>query len=181
MPGAAQTPYVVRPHSASQTPQEQSCWNFHYPWSMPDKERTASLQSSPNPTFAAASGYGYGQYDPAIAAIVAQSQLGSTSGDVTIHGLLSTFIAVLFSEGNSHCKISTPPIDSRRECSPGSPHFPFRNSQRVPYGSNISVKMWRKASQGRVWYDWCAKGPRRSTARARPSGRLPFTILMEIK
>ncbi len=155
---AMETSYVVRPHSASQTHQEQSCWKFHHPSSTPDKERTATLEFAPDPTFAAASGCGYGQVDPIIASIVAQSQLGSTSGDMTIHGLLGTFSAVLFAEGDSHCEISIAPHRFSKGMFSWFPlYFPFRNPLRVPYGSNITVKMWRKTSQGRVWYEWCAK------------------------
>jgi protein arginine N-methyltransferase 5 len=157
---AMETSYVVRPHSASQTHHEQSCWTFQHPSSTTDKERTATLEFAPDPTFASATGCGYGHVDPAIADIVAQSQLGSTSGDMTIHGLLGTFTAVLFSEKESdtHCEISIAPHRFSKGMFSWFPlYFPFRNPLRVPYGSNISVKMWRKTSYGRVWYEWCAK------------------------
>jgi type II protein arginine methyltransferase len=174
---AMETSYVVRPHSASQTHQEQSCWTFQHPSSTPGKERTATLEFAPDPTFAAASGCGYGQVDPAIAGIAAHSQLGSTSGAMTIHGLLGTFTAILYSEGDSHCEISIAPHRFSTGMFSWFPlYFPFRNPLRVPDGSNVSVKMWRKTSQGRVWYEWCAKVHRKgetlgATHIHNPNGR----------
>lgn len=155
---ALETTYVVRTHSASQTHHEQSCWTFQHPSSTPDRERAATLEFAPDPTFAAAAGCGYGHVDPAIAEIVAHSQPGSTCGDVTIHGLLGTFTAVLFSEGDTRCEISIAPHQFSKGMFSWFPlYFPFRNPLRVPYGSNVTVKMWRKTSHGRVWYEWGAK------------------------
>lgn len=174
---AMETSYVVRPHSASQTHQEQSCWTFQHPSATPDKERSATLEFAPDPTFAAASGCGYGIVDTVIAGIVAQSPLGTTAGATTIHGLLGTFTAVLFSEGDSHSEISIAPHRFSKGMFSWFPlYFPFRDPLHVPDGSNLSVKMWRKTSEGRVWYEWCAKVHRKgeilgATHIHNPNGR----------
>jgi protein arginine N-methyltransferase 5 len=52
MQRAMETSYVVRTHSASQTHIEQPCWKFDHPCTTSNKERTASLEFSPDPTFA---------------------------------------------------------------------------------------------------------------------------------
>jgi len=99
---------------------------------------------------------GYGPVDPTISRIVAQAP-ESSSGAITIHGLLGTFTAVLFAKGESRCEISIAPHQFSKGMFSWFPiYFPFREPVRVPEGSNVSVKMWRKTMDGRVWYEWCA-------------------------
>jgi len=153
---AMETSYVVRTHSASQTHIEQPCWKFDHPSTTSNKERSATLEFSPDPTFATPYGCGYGPVDPTISRIVAQAP-ESSAGAITIHGLLGTFTAVLFAKGESRCEISIAPHQFSQGMFSWFPiYFPFREPVRVPEGSNVSVKMWRKTMDGRVWYEWCA-------------------------
>ena len=53
---AMETSYVVRTHMSSQTHMEQPCWEFDHPSTNPNKERSATLEFSPDPTFATSYG-----------------------------------------------------------------------------------------------------------------------------
>lgn len=153
---AMETSYVVRTHSASQTHAEQLCWTFDHPSTTSNKERTATLEFSPDPTFAAPYGCGYGPVDPTMSGIVAEAQTSSTGG-ITIHGLIGSFTAILFAQGESQSAISIAPHEFSEGMFSWFPiYFPFREPLRIPAGSNISVKMWRKTAENRVWFEWCA-------------------------
>jgi len=179
---AMETSYVVRVHAASQTHTEQLCWTFDHPSTNPEKERTATLEFAPDPTYAAACGCGYGPVNPDISEIVAQAP-SSFSGEITLHGLLGTFTAVLYSQGESHCEISTAPHRFSKGMFSWFPlYFPFREPLRVPGGSNLSVKVWRKCGEGRVWYEWCAMVHRKgevieATPIHNPNGRSSHVTL----
>mmetsp|Transcript_4466 Transcript_4466/g.10772 ORF Transcript_4466/g.10772 Transcript_4466/m.10772 type:complete len:666 (-) Transcript_4466:111-2108(-) len=153
---AMETSYVVRTHAASQTHAEQLCWTFDHPATTTDMERTATLEFMPDPTFAAPSGCGYGPVDRAMSGIVAEAQTSLTGG-ITIHGLLGSFTAVLFESGQSKCTISIAPHEFSTGMFSWFPiYFPFREPLRLPAGSNIRVKMWRKTKEKKVWFEWCA-------------------------
>jgi len=153
---AMETSYVVRTHMSSQTHMEQPCWEFDHPSTNPNKERSATLEFSPDPTFATSYGCGYGPVDSTVSSIVSQAP-ESSPGAVTIHGLLGTFTAVLFSKGESQCAISIAPHNFSKGMFSWFPlYFPFRDPIRVPEGSNLSVNLWRKTMDGKVWYEWCA-------------------------
>mmetsp|Transcript_24035 Transcript_24035/g.66613 ORF Transcript_24035/g.66613 Transcript_24035/m.66613 type:complete len:668 (+) Transcript_24035:175-2178(+) len=153
---AMETSYVVRTHAASQTHVEQLCWTFDHPSKTQNKERTATLEFSPDPTFATQLGCGYGPADPAISRIVSEAQTSSTGG-ITIHGLLGSFTAILFAKGESRCEISIAPHEFSEGMFSWFPiYFPFFEPIRVPAGSNVSVNMWRKTKDTRVWFEWCA-------------------------
>jgi protein arginine N-methyltransferase 5 len=154
---AMETPYVVRTHAASQTHLEQNCWTFQHPSPTENKERVATLEFAPDPTFSASSGSGYGGVDAAIAGIVGQSP-AVTAGPITLHGLLGSFTAILYAKDGNSSEISIAPHRFSKGMFSWFPlYFPFREPLHVPQGSNVSVKMWRKTSQGKVWYEWCAK------------------------
>ena len=176
---AMETSYVVRTHSASQTHAEQLCWTFEHPPTASNKERTATLEFSPDPTFACSYGCGYGPVNPTISEIVAEAQTSSTGG-ITVHGIVGTFTAVLFARGNSLCDISITPHGFSEGMFSWFPiYFPFRNPLRIPAGSNISVKMWRKTNEKRVWFEWCATVHRNgeiilSTPIHNPNGRSSY-------
>lgn len=154
---AMETAYVVRTHAASQTHSEQPCWVFTHPPRFPTKERAAHLEFAPDPSFAAASGSGYGGVDMAIASIVSQAS-NIPSGSITVHGLLGTFTAVLYARGDVLCDISIAPHRFSKDMFSWFPiYFPFREPLQVPADCNISVSMWRKRADGKVWYEWYAK------------------------
>ena len=120
-------------------------------------ERAAHLEFAPDPTFAAAAGCGYGGVDPAIASIVGQAPQAA-SGPVTIHGLLGSFTAILYARGDVVCDLSIAPHRFSKDMFSWFPiYFPFREPLQVPALSNISVSMWRKTAEGKVWYEWYAK------------------------
>lgn len=181
---AMETSYVVRTHAASQTHPEQLCWTFQHPPPNHFKERVATLEFAPDPTFAAAAGCGYGPLDPAIASIVGQAP-ASSLGSVTLHGLLGTFTAVLYASprGDGYSEISIAPHRFSENMFSWFPlYFPFREPLHVPVGSNVSVKMWRKTREGRVWYEWCAKVHRRGEVIAttpihNPNGRSSYVSM----
>jgi protein arginine N-methyltransferase 5 len=176
---AMETSYVVRTHAASQTHAEQPCWSFQHPTGTRSRERTATLEFAPDATFAAASGCGYGPVDPAIAGIVGQAA-DASHGPITIHGLLGSFTAVLYARGDVFCEISIAPHRFSKNMFSWFPiYFPFQDPLHVPAGSNISVKMWRKASEGKVWYEWCAMVHRKgevidATPIHNPNGRSSY-------
>lgn len=176
---AMETPYVVRTHAASQTHPEQLCWSFHHPTKAGDgKERAASLEFAQDPTFAAAAGSGYGPLDPVIAGIVGHAPAAS-AGAITLHGLLGFFTAVLYASphGNGYCELSIAPHRFSENMFSWFPlYFPIREPLHVPAGSNLSVKMWRKTAEGKVWYEWCAQVHRKgeiiaTTPIHNPNGR----------
>lgn len=179
---AMETSYVVRTHSASQTHAEQLCWTFDHPSTTLNKERTATLEFSPDPTFATPYGCGYGPVDPTISGIVAEAQTSSTGG-ITIHGLLGSFTAILFAQAGSNCEISIAPHGFSEGMFSWFPiYFPFREPLRIPAGSNISVKMWRKTEEKRVWFEWCAIVHREgeiiaSTPIHNPNGRSSYVSM----
>lgn len=153
---AMETSYVVRPHLASQTHREQVCWSFDHPAKEESMKRTATLEFAPDPTYGVACGCGYGPVDTELSDTVAQAPDPST-GPISIHGLLGTFTAVLFTGGGEHCEISTAPHRFSKDMFSWFPlYFPFQEPLRVPADSNVSVKMWRMGSEGRVWYEWSA-------------------------
>jgi protein arginine N-methyltransferase 5 len=180
---AMETAYVVRPHLASQTHQEQFCWSFEHPSQSKGMNRVASLEFAPDPTCGVAYGCGYGSASGIISDIVSQSPT-PTYGPVTIHGLLGTFTAVLYSGGDQHCEISIAPHRFSTGMFSWFPiYFPFREPLRVPIDSNVSVKMWRMGSEGRVWYEWCAMVHRKGEVLAtspihNPRGRSSYVSLV---
>jgi protein arginine N-methyltransferase 5 len=154
---AMETSYVVRTHAASQTHSEQPCWVFSHPPRVVSKERAAHLEFAPDPTFAAAAGSGYGGVDAGIASIVGQAPAVS-SGPVTLHGLLGSFTAILYARGDVVCDISIAPHRFSKDMFSWFPiYFPFREPLQVPAHCNVSVSMWRKTADGKVWYEWYAK------------------------
>jgi protein arginine N-methyltransferase 5 len=160
---AMETPYVVRTHAASQTHEEQPCWNFSHPSSKVDKERTCHLSFKPSPTHGAGCGSGYGPFDSAVAAI-AQSVNGTYTGSVSIHGFVGTFEAILYDgDVNERILISTRPKTFSEGMFSWFPlYFPLREPLRVPGGSTVSCSIWRKTEtnatgNGRVWYEWGAR------------------------
>ena len=154
---AMETPYVVRTHAASQTHAEQQCWSFQHPSPVTSKERSAALEFAPDPTLAAAYASGYGLIDPAISSIVGQTP-AVTSEPLTIHGLLGSFSAVLYAGENNFAEISIAPHRFSKGMFSWFPlYFPFREPVHVPAGANISVKIWRRSAQAKVWYEWCAQ------------------------
>jgi protein arginine N-methyltransferase 5 len=173
---AMETAYVVRTHAASQTHAEQKCWSFQHPSNTISKERMAVLEFAPDPTSGAAFGSGYGPVDPAIASIVGQTP-AATLGPVTLHGLLGSFTAVLYARDGNFSEISIAPHRFSKGMFSWFPlYFPFKDPLHVPAGSNVSVKIWRKTAEERVWYEWCAQVHRKgeilsSTPIHNPNGR----------
>ena len=153
---AMETSYVVRTHAASQTHPEQLCWTFDHPATTLNKERTATLEFMPDQTFGTAYGCGYGPVDPTMAGIVSEAKASSTGG-ITLHGLVGSFTAILFQNETSKCTVSIAPHEFSEGMFSWFPiYFPFREPLRLPANSNIKVKMWRKTKANKVWFEWCA-------------------------
>jgi protein arginine N-methyltransferase 5 len=179
---AMETAYVVRTHAASQTHAEQKCWSFQHPSNTISKERMATLEFAPDPTSGAAFGSGYGPVDPAIASIVGQTP-AATLGPVTLHGMLGSFTAVLYARDGNFSEISIAPHRFSKGMFSWFPlYFPFKEPLHVPAGSNVSVKIWRKTGDGKVWYEWCAQVHRKgeilsATPIHNPSGRSSYVSM----
>ena len=179
---AMETSYVVRTHAASQTHAEQPCWVFDHPARSSSKERVAHLEFAPDPTFASASGCGYGSVDQTISSIVGQVPVASP-GPMTLHGLLGSFTAVLYARGDVVCDISIAPHRFSKNMFSWFPiYFPFREPLCVPAKSNVSVSMWRKTADGKVWYEWFAKVHRKGevidmTPIHNPNGRSSYVSM----
>ncbi len=153
---AMETSYVVRTHAASQTHAEQLCWTFEHPSKNKNMERTAKLEFMPDWTHAVARGCGYGPVDRAVSEIMYKAPALSTSG-VTLHGLVGSFTAVLFEKGSNRTIVSTAPHEFSTGMFSWFPiYFPFREPLRVPAGSSITVNMWRKTRDNKVWFEWSA-------------------------
>lgn len=186
MQRAMETSYVVRTHAASQTHHEQRCWTFDHPTRLATRERTATLEFLPDPSFGVSCGSGYGGVDLQIGNIVGEGD-EATAGPVTLHGLLGTFTAVLYARGSpeqgSVCDISIAPHAFSKNMFSWFPiYFPFREPLYVPAGGSVSVKMWRKVGEGRVWYEWCATVHRKgeiidATPIHNPKGRSSFVSM----
>jgi protein arginine N-methyltransferase 5 len=179
---AMETSYVVRTHAATQTHNEQLCWSFDHPAKEQTNERMATLEFASDPTFAADRACGYGPVHTDLTEIVAQAPSASAAA-ITLHGLLGTFTAVLFAQGDSSCEISIAPHRFSTGMFSWFPiYFPFREPLRAPANSNVSVKMWRKCGEGRVWYEWCAMVHRKgeiiqATPIHNPNGRSSYVTL----
>ena len=204
---AMETPYVVRSHAVCQTHAELPCWEFTHP--RPDliggqggeatgpaegmggngtgstdddsNKRSARLVFSPDPSFGAGCGSGYGPFDSAVAAMsmsatAAGGGLGGTAAGeknpssfgTAIHGFLGTFHSTLYQSPLSEKDVSVisiaPSSFSTGMFSWFPLYFPLREPLHVPDGASVGVTLWRRTEggensscEGRVWYEWCAE------------------------
>lgn len=167
---AMETPYVVRSHLASQTHEEQSCWEFSHPTkksnvSIKDavlginRERSAEIIFSSDKC-GIAYGSGYGEKNTTLASLAVSIPDRSSDG-TTIHGLLGTFSCVLYkSASGSLATISIQPTSFSVGMFSWFPlFFPLRDPLFVPHEGRIQCGIWRKVEEsngaGRVWYEWC--------------------------
>jgi type II protein arginine methyltransferase len=179
---AVETPYVVRPHAASQIHPTQECWSFvHDPASRVDnsvshqpQERHVHLEfSSPEGTTAlkdaqgALYGNGYGGTDDLVESSLhafrdTMNQDHDDDASTLEHlpwtctGLLGTFTADLYhSRSEAAIQISTQPDHFSRGMFSWFPlYFPAQHPMVVPAGGRISVDVWRKCTRHKVWYEW---------------------------
>ena len=169
---AMETPYVVRTHAASQTHAEQACWAFSHPHVgsgtsvlAANNERSVQLVFGPDKAHGSGFGSGYGAFDAAIGEMstsAAAQSAGEDSG-ITIHGFLGTFHSTLYQpiadgETQQPSVISIAPLSFSVGMFSWFPlYFPLREPMYVPGGASVSVSVWRKGSNDRVWYEWCAE------------------------
>jgi protein arginine N-methyltransferase 5 len=166
---AMETPYVVRPHAASQIHDEKPCWTFHHFHSNVNKDaednvRYSQVTFSPDANLGRQCGSGYGSLADLSLLNLA---LDSTHNeyDLYIHGFLGTFSCVLY-RSLRDSQISTictaPNLFTSGMFSWFPLFFPLRESMLVPVNSTIACNIWRRtetetsADRGRVWYEWCA-------------------------
>ena len=82
---------------------------------------------------------------------------------MTIHGFLGTFHSTLYQptsdeENDQPSVISIAPSSFSVGMFSWFPlYFPLREPMHVPSGASVSVHMWRKCGNDRVWYEWCAE------------------------
>lgn len=154
-----ETPYVVRSYAACQTHKEQLCWEFAHPSSTPTRERVSHVEFKPDVTHGAGCGSGYGPIDQAVASMTQAS--GTTeSGPAFIHGFLGTFSATLYtsSRDESTVVLSTRPTNFSMGMFSWFPlFFPLKEPLYVPSGATLSLSMWRKVEESKVWYEWGAE------------------------
>ena len=169
---AMETPYVVRTYAASQTHAEQPCWAFSHPHAASgnnvltvDNERSIQLVFGEDKTYGSGFGSGYGAFDGSVAEMTASaaSQSNGEDGGITIHGILGSFHSTLYQpldggETQQPSVISIAPSSFSVGMFSWFPlYFPLREPMYVPSGASVSVSMWRKGSNDRVWYEWCAE------------------------
>jgi len=154
-----ETPYVVRTHAACQTHTEQPCWEFVHPSSSGTGERTAHVDFKTDKTNGAGAGSGYGPVDPAIVSM-SQATGKTSAGPTTIHGFLGTFTAILYtsSRDESTVILSTCPTSFSVGMFSWFPlYFPLKEPLFIPQGGNVTVSLWRRVEETKVWYEWGAQ------------------------
>lgn len=154
-----ETPYVVRSHAACQTHKEQPCWRFAHPSTTESLERMSHVEFLPDVTFGAGCGSGYGPVDKAVANMT-QTSGKTDSGPLFIHGFMGTFTATLYksSRDNSMVTLSTRPGDFSVGMFSWFPlFFPLKEPLCVPGGATLSLSIWRKVEESKVWYEWGAE------------------------
>lgn len=160
---AMETPYVVRPHAASQTHSEKPVFMFdHVAFGGRQYQTTERIQRSlfnkknvivfdgNDAHFSYEIGSGYKRRT----SIERQSSVAPGHGSgVTIHGLLGSFEAKLF--GNITISIR-PSSFSVGMFSWFPLYFPLKDPLYVPSGASIIASMWRRYDEptSRVWYEW---------------------------
>jgi protein arginine N-methyltransferase 5 len=167
---AMETPYVVRSHLASQTHEEQPCWDFSHPTkktniSIKDAVLGINNERSAEILFSGgrrgfAYGSGYGKKNTTLTSLNGSIKDESSDG-TTIHGLLGTFSCVLYkSTSGNQATISIQPSSFSVGMFSWFPlFFPLRDPMFVPSGGSVQCGIWRKVEAsnggGRVWYEWC--------------------------
>jgi type II protein arginine methyltransferase len=161
-----ETPYVVRSHAASQTHPEQRCWEFTHPSMSRNtndniniRERVSHIEFPPDATYGAGYSAGYGPLDQTIMSLV-HSSARTQSGSMFIHGFLGTFSATLYSSTREDTTItlSTRPTDFSVGMFSWFPlFFPLKEPLYVPANATLSVSIWRKTDESKVWYEWTAE------------------------
>lgn len=169
---AMETPYVVRTHAASQTHAEQPCWAFSHPHTASennvltvDNERSIQLVFGQDKTYGSGFGSGYGAFDASVSDMATSAAVQSAGEDcgITIHGFLGSFHSTLYQpmeggETQQPSVISIAPSSFSVGMFSWFPlYFPLREPLYVPNSASVSVSMWRKGSNDRVWYEWCAE------------------------
>jgi protein arginine N-methyltransferase 5 len=167
MTAAVETPYVVRPHHASQMHAQQDCWSFVHPARAGSLEGSASLTfGADDPTHAAAAGCGYGPADSAVATacqVLQQQRLQqpltttTTTRGWTLTGLLGTFTADLYysQRTGEMTRLSTAPSHFSVGMFSWFPlYFSLQQPVHVPAGASVKVNLWRKCQTDKVWYEW---------------------------
>jgi type II protein arginine methyltransferase len=170
---AMETPYVVRSHLASQTHEEQPCWEFSHPVKKADfaikdaveginNERRAELIFTGDRCCGFAFGSGYGKKNATLGSMAVSIQERSSDG-TTVHGLLGTFSCVLYkSTSGRQAMISIQPSSFSVGMFSWFPlFFPLRDPLFIPCGGSVHCSIWRKIEAsnggGRVWYEWCVR------------------------
>lgn len=155
---AMETPYVVRPCSASQMHRAKACWSFdHSPQSMDrGSSRFSELTFSDfDHPIIVSEGNGYGPIDE-----VTKSYLPNEKGPESIGvpwlctGLVGSFISQLYGDT---IMAMEPHQFSVGMFSWFPLFFPLLEPLLVPVGACVKVQVWRKHDTQAVWYEWCAQ------------------------
>jgi len=162
MQKAMETPYVVRPHAASQMQEEQDCWSFIHPsTNNQDLSRQRVLDFVPYAGVGAGLGSGYGTRDRIIENAANFGEGPLPSPPWTLSGLLGTFTADLYSiskDGQQESSvISTAPSNFSVGMFSWFPlYFPLSQPVHVPSAASVRVYIWRRIDPAlhRVWYEW---------------------------
>lgn len=146
---AVETPYVVRPHAASQVTAAQAAWSFEHPSLDEDNlTRCANLRFHETQT-GLSSHCGYGPLDLKTSSL---SKLERNQPWI-VTGFLGTFSAILY----KNVQIATRPEDYSTGMFSWFPlYFPLNEPIFIPQGGSIEVNLWRKLKGNRVWYEWGA-------------------------
>jgi protein arginine N-methyltransferase 5 len=170
---AFETPYVVRPHAASQIYSASQCWSFSHPSPVVvvDAETTTAdhvrsrschLSFGNDPTYGAAYGSGYGCTDPLATSLFSSAEVQDMLSQQKplswmCTGILGTFTADLYfcERTKEMIQISTVPDTFSDGMFSWFPlYFPLSQPVLVPAGAILQVQIWRKVSATKVWYEW---------------------------
>lgn len=175
---AMETPYVVRPHEASQMMKAQDCWEFTHPcpavppgsgvanFSSPDQHwnnRRAVLEFRPDPKIGIGQGCGYGPIDVEVNRSDGGSAASTSSFPWKMTGLLGTFTTLLYQRANStentpddRVYLSTCPDQFSEGMFSWFPlYMPLEQPVSVPPDASVRVHLWRKVDPTNgVWYEW---------------------------
>lgn len=158
---AFETPYVVRPHAASQMGTAQPCWVFAHPPTMTDGHACQIHLSFPPPSASTATalGPGYGAVlqdlpTPSDATILQTTAANTVPWTCT--GILGTFTADLYdhAEEDNYAISTNPDTFSTGMFSWFPLYFPLARPLVVPAGATVQAHIRRRTATDRVWYEW---------------------------
>ncbi|KAJ1734342.1 hypothetical protein LPJ61_001122 [Coemansia biformis] len=144
-----ETPYVVNMHAAAVLADEKAAWSFCH-----DLPATAAESGQPDTLDTR-------NQRSCAAAFVAQDAS-------LIHGIAGFFDAELY----PGVELSIRPGTHTAGMHSWFPmYFPLKQPLTVAAGDDVVVRMWRRTTDARAWYEWCVEAGRDSSGIHNTNGR----------